>query len=586
MLQLPLDLSTSSRATIGGMIANNSAGTRSIIYGKTIDYVEALTVLLADGTVIEIGALNSEQLAAKCTQQDLEGAAYRTVRQLALDHADEIEQRYPKIQRRVGGYNLDEFVPARITPERPFNLARMLVGSEGTLGITLAAKMRLAPLPNHKVLCAIHFTNLLDAMTATQIHDYIETFQRILAAHEISAAFYAHASVGLLHIRPVVNMKTAEGVQKFAAIANEVADLVLEYGGALSGEHGDGLVRAPFQEKIFGPVIYNAFCQVKAAFDPTGLFNPGKIVHAPPLTNDLRYGNGYAPREIATAFDFSDFGGFQRAAEQCSGVGACRKTLTGTMCPSYMATRDEMHSTRGRATALRLAAEGAHVIIVDNNATLAHQTLEQITETGGVASFLEANLADDAEVMAIGNAVAEQVPALHILVNNAAILRAGTIEDGAWLANWEPETRIGLRGWVLMTQVLLPLLKQEGGAIVNVSSEGGFLGRPRQVVYDAIKAALVSVTKTMAYEFVDYGIRVTAVAPGWVITEMHFANHPDPVARKQELESTAITSCIMKRRAQPDEIASVIAFLLSNDASYMTGTTLHVDGGRMGMSVK
>ncbi|MCB0108738.1 MAG: FAD-binding oxidoreductase, partial [Caldilineaceae bacterium] len=444
-LQLPLDLSTSSRATIGGMIANNSAGTRSIIYGKTIDYVEALTVVLADGSVIEIENLDEEALAAKCAQQDLEGAAYRTVRQLGIAQRDEIEQRYPKIQRRVGGYNLDEFVPKKITAERPFNLARILVGSEGTLAMTLAAKVRLVPLPKHKVLCAIHFADLLDAMTATPIilahapsavelvdrllldatrgkiefeplrdfiqgdpdavllvefygesaaelpprldrleadlqqrglgyhfhravapaaqariwslrqaalgltmaetgdaksisfvedtavptahlHDYIATFQRILAEHEISAAFYAHASVGLLHIRPVVNMKTTEGVRKFASIANEVADLVLEYGGALSGEHGDGLVRAPFQEKIFGPVLYQAFCQVKEAFDPTGLFNPGKIVHAPPLTKDLRYGNGYVSREIDTAFDFSDFGGFQRAAEQCSGVGACRKT--------------------------------------------------------------------------------------------------------------------------------------------------------------------------------------------------------------------------------------------------------------------
>ncbi|HRW10524.1 MAG TPA: FAD-linked oxidase C-terminal domain-containing protein, partial [Caldilineaceae bacterium] len=488
-LQLPLDLSTSSRATIGGMIANNSAGTRSIIYGKTIDYVEALTVVLADGSVVEIGDLNVAALDAKCTQRDLEGAAYRTVRQLGIAHRDEIEQRYPKIQRRVGGYNLDEFVPEKVTVERPFNLARMLVGSEGTLAMTLAAKVRLVPLPKHKVLCAIHFADLLDAMTATPIilthapsavelvdrllldatrgkiefeplrdfiqgdpdavllvefygesaaelsprldrleadlqqrglgyhfhravtpaaqariwslrqaalgltmaetgdaksisfvedtavptahlHDYIETFQRILAEHQISAAFYAHASVGLLHIRPVVNMKTAEGVRKFASIAGEVADLVLEYGGALSGEHGDGLVRAPFQEKIFGSVLYQAFCQVKEAFDPTGLFNPGKIVHAPPLTKDLRYGNGYVSREIDTAFDFSDFGGFQRAAEQCSGVGACRKTLTGTMCPSYMATRNEMHTTRGRANALRLAISGQL-----DTAELAHEEL-------------------------------------------------------------------------------------------------------------------------------------------------------------------------------------------------------------------
>jgi len=240
----------------------------------------------------------------------------------------------------------------------------------------------------------------------------------------------------------------------------------------------------------------------------------------------------------------------------------------------------------GRATALRLAAEGAHVIIVDKNGSMGQQTVAQIEQAGGDGNFIEVNLADDEAVKAAAAAVAEQFPALHILVNNAAVLRVGTIEDGAWLANWEIETRIGLRGWVLMTQVLLPLLKKEGGAIVNLSSEGGFLGRPRQVVYDAIKAALVSVTKTMAQEFVDYGIRVNAVAPGWIVTEMHFGNAPDPAARKWELELTPITSCIMKRRAGPQEVASAIAFLVSEDASYITGTTLHVDGGRVGMSVQ
>jgi 3-oxoacyl-[acyl-carrier protein] reductase len=240
----------------------------------------------------------------------------------------------------------------------------------------------------------------------------------------------------------------------------------------------------------------------------------------------------------------------------------------------------------GRATALRLAAEGAHVIIADKHGQLGQQTVAQIEEAGGAGTLLEVDLADDASVQAAGAAVVERFPALHILVNNAAILRVGTIEDGAWLANWEIETRIGLRGWVLMTQVLLPLLKQEGGAIVNLSSEGGFLGRPRQVVYDAIKAGLVSVTKTMAQEFVEYGIRVNAVAPGWIVTEMHFGHAPDPAVRKQELESTPITSCIMKRRAKPEEVAGAIAFLVSEDASYITGTTLHVDGGRVGMSVQ
>ena len=239
----------------------------------------------------------------------------------------------------------------------------------------------------------------------------------------------------------------------------------------------------------------------------------------------------------------------------------------------------------GRATANRLAAEGAHVIIADNNPDMAHKAVDEIREAGGNALFIEVDLADDESVISAARTVTDQFSALHILVNNAAIARSGTIEDGAWIPNWQPETAIGLRGWVLITQHLLPLLKQEGAAIVNLSSEGGFLGRPGGWVYDAIKSALVSLTKTMAYEFVEYGIRVNAVAPGWIVTEMHFGKAPDPAARKKELEESSIASCIMKRRAAPEEVASAIVFLLSDDASYITGQTLHVDGGRWGMSV-
>ena len=239
----------------------------------------------------------------------------------------------------------------------------------------------------------------------------------------------------------------------------------------------------------------------------------------------------------------------------------------------------------GRATANRLAAEGAHVIIADKNVDMANQAVSEIQDAGGKALFIEVDLADDESVQAAAQEVAEKFSALHILVNNAAIARGGKIEDGGWIPNWEPETAIGLRGWVVITQHLLPLLKQDGAAIVNLSSEGGYLGRPGGWVYDAIKSALVSLTKTMAYEFVDYGIRVNAVAPGWVVTEMHFGRAPDPAARKKELEETPINSCIMKRRCGPEEIASSIAFLLSEDASYITGQTIHVDGGRWGMSV-
>ena len=239
----------------------------------------------------------------------------------------------------------------------------------------------------------------------------------------------------------------------------------------------------------------------------------------------------------------------------------------------------------GRATASRLAAEGAHVFIADLNEELADQTVAEIRAAGGNAAFTAVDLADDASIELCAQAVADETSALHLLVNNAAILRQGRIEDGSWIENWEIETRIGLRGWVMMTQLLLPLLKVEGGAIVNLSSEGGYLGRPSMWVYDAIKAAIVSTTKTMAQEFTQYGIRVNAVAPGWIVTEMHFATHPDPAAYKKELEETPIDSCLMQRRAGPEEVASAIAFLLSDDASYITGATLHVDGGRVGMNL-
>jgi Fe-S oxidoreductase len=153
-------------------------------------------------------------------------------------------------------------------------------------------------------------------------------------------------------------MKTEAGVRQFEAIARASADLVLEFGGALSGEHGDGLVRSPFMEKMFGPVLYNAFREIKQTFDPHNIFNPGKIVDAPPLTANLRYGPAYRTKETATYFDYADYGGLAGAVEMCSGLGVCRKTIDGTMCPSYMATREEAHSTRGRANTLRLVMSG------------------------------------------------------------------------------------------------------------------------------------------------------------------------------------------------------------------------------------
>jgi FAD/FMN-containing dehydrogenase/Fe-S oxidoreductase len=467
-LRFAPDISTASRATIGGMIANNSAGARSVLYGKTIDHVISLTMLLSDGTIAEFSddpAIAGNTLAERCRT---------TVHCLAQTHAAEIDRRYPKILRRVGGYNLDEFANASQSP----NFAKIIVGSEGTLGIVLEAKLRLVPLPQAKAVMVIHFADLLEALAATpailrhapsaievmdksildntrdndtlnriresvvpgdpaatlcvefyadtkddlpprmraleddlrdrsfgyrydahldpaaqakvwslreaalglstamkgdaksisfvedtavapeRLSEYIGRFLGILRQHGAKAGIYAHASVGCLHVRPVINLKTRDGVAKFEAIANAIAELVLEYGGALSGEHGDGLVRGPFMERMFGPDLYGAFREIKRAFDPEGIFNPGKIVDSPPLTANLRFGSAYRTPEPRTWFDYSDYGGFGRAVEMCSGVGACRKKVAGTMCPSYMVTRDETASTRGRANALRAAMTG------------------------------------------------------------------------------------------------------------------------------------------------------------------------------------------------------------------------------------
>jgi FAD/FMN-containing dehydrogenase/Fe-S oxidoreductase len=474
-LQVALDISTSDRATIGGMVANNSSGTRSVVYGKTVDHVLEMKAVLADGGTLDLAALGPSELEAKCRRQDREGEIYRTVRRVAAEHADEIGRRYPKVLRRVGGYNLDRFTPA--ATRGGFNLAHLLVGSEGTLAVTLEAKLRLTPLPRARVVLVIQFTDLLDALAATpailahgpsavevidkyvldatklnpeasrlrgflrgdpaailivefqgedaaglrprlaalaadlrgrgagyhhhpatdpaeqarvwklrrlalglsmaekgdakaisfvedtavapeKLRDYIAEFRQVLSRHGTAAGVYAHASVGCLHVRPVIDLKTAEGVARFEAIAAAVAELVLKYGGALSGEHGDGLVRSPFQEKMYGPALYGAFREIKRAFDPRGLLNPGKIVDALPLAASLRYGPAYATPEVPTTFDFSADGGIARAAELCAGVGECRKARAGTMCPSYQATREEQHSTRGRANALRLALTG------------------------------------------------------------------------------------------------------------------------------------------------------------------------------------------------------------------------------------
>src|SRR5919109_1080346 len=187
---------------------------------------------------------------------------------------------------------------------------------------------------------------------------FVPRFREIMAKHGADGAYYGHCSVGCLHIRPIINLKTKASLDQVKAIAEEITDLVMEFGGAISSEHGDGRARSPYLERVYGPTILQAFRELKRAFDPKNLMNPGNIVDSPPLTENLRYGPGYKTWEPSPLLDFSKQGGFAASVEMCNGVGVCRKTIEGTMCPSYMATKDEEHSTRGRANALRAALSG------------------------------------------------------------------------------------------------------------------------------------------------------------------------------------------------------------------------------------
>ncbi len=483
------DVATSSRANVGGTIGNNSAGSHSLIYGKTIDHVMALELILANADEIHAAPISFAELTMKQQGNSLEANIYRELCRICEHNQAEIQKRYPRILRRVAGYNLDEFVPdagsTSVTPyrrdgcdsEHPFSLTKILVGSEGTLATTVAAKINLVPVPKMTALCVVHFETLVASMEAMQailecqptavelidktildmargslefsrhttfiqgepaallavefygeteselhahlhrlekalkqgrfgyafvrcftaeekarvwetrkaglgllmgmkgdakpvgfvedaavpienLPEYVRRFDEIVTAHDTTAAYYAHASVGLLHNRPIVNLKSEADIQKMHNIAREVRDLLMELGGAMSGEHGDGLVRSEWIESMFGPQIYQALREVKKAFDPAGIMNPGKIVDAPPMTENLRFGTAYNTIKIDTYFDFSSQDGFAGAIEMCNGVGACRKTLTGTMCPSFIGTREEEHSTRGRANVLRSIIAG------------------------------------------------------------------------------------------------------------------------------------------------------------------------------------------------------------------------------------
>lgn len=483
-LRFAPDVATSSRATIGGMIANNSCGANSILYGRTVDHVAVIKAVLAEGQVVTFGekSFQSKQEHPEsinhCTHIENELSNIRD------SHWPEIEKRFPKVLRSNGGYGLDRLGP----PGTPVNVVNILCGSEGTLGIIVGAKLKLIPIPPHKGLVILHFDHLLDALGVTlpilkhkpaaielvdhliikagrenitlrqpfdflqgdptalmivefhhqnanqlasqidqlisdsdaiglsyaqvkvldsnrqqnvwklrtsglgllmsrpgdhqpyafvedsavdpsRLREYIERFGNILNKENVQAGYYAHASVGCIHVRPVLNLKKTCDIEKMKRIADAVSDLALEFGGAMTGEHGDGLLRSCWAEKMYGSQIVNAFKQVKKLFDPDGILNPHKIVDPYPMTDHLRFGESYETKKIKTYMDFSEYGGPAELAGMCSGVGQCRQKMVSTMCPSYMATGDENHTTRARANALRIALSNRGLLngIEDNH---------------------------------------------------------------------------------------------------------------------------------------------------------------------------------------------------------------------------
>ena len=479
-LMFMVDVSTSSRATIGGMTGNNSCGSRSIRYGIMRDNVIAIDAILANGEKHHFGELPVDIEKANLPDSYLQLA--RQLLEFGNREADEILARFPRLMRRVGGYNIDSLVPG--VSNRPggggVNLAHLLVGSEGTLGFSTQIKLKLHRQPSRKVLGICHFPSFHKAMDTTRhivklnptsvelvdrtmmdlaldipiFRPTIEKFVRgrpgslllvefagedeskqlehlkeldvlmsdlgfpnsvvdvITAKHQkeilevrksglnimmsmkgagkpisfiedcavpledlaeytsrltevfekngTHGTWYAHASVGCLHVRPVINLKEEDGARKMRAIAEEAFSMVREYKGSHSGEHGDGLVRSEFHNKMFGKRIVKDFEYIKDIFDPKQFLNPGKIVRSPKMDDRslFRFKPDYKQKPIDTVLDWSEWGSFASATEMCNNNGACRKKDANVMCPSFRATGDEKHLTRGRANTLRLALSG------------------------------------------------------------------------------------------------------------------------------------------------------------------------------------------------------------------------------------
>jgi FAD/FMN-containing dehydrogenase/Fe-S oxidoreductase len=454
------DPSTHSRCTLGGMIGNNSCGTHSLLAGKTVDNVEELHILLYDGTELSVGATSAGQLEALTGERGRRGEIYAGLRTIRDRYAGQIRARFPKIPRRVSGYNLDELLP-----ESGFHVARALVGTEGTCAVVLEAKVTLIHSPEHRSLVGLgyddafaaadHVPEMLEfkpiglegfegaiidglrkkaapnldllpdgrgillvefgfddpeearqtalrfiermkrlpgapsarlysksegramwriresgpraaaaapgaplewegwddsAVAPEKLGAYLRDLRALLNEYHYQTAFYGHFGHGCIHMRVDFDLFTDKGIRTYGEFVERAADLVVSYGGSLSGEHGDGQSRGALLPKMFGDELMGAFREFKAVWDPGNKLNPHKVVEAYLPTENLRLGADYAPLQPRTYFSFPDDGGsMARATLRCIGLGECRKHETGSMCPSYMVTLEEEHSTRGRA---------------------------------------------------------------------------------------------------------------------------------------------------------------------------------------------------------------------------------------------
>jgi FAD/FMN-containing dehydrogenase/Fe-S oxidoreductase len=457
------DPATHRWCTLGGMIGNNSCGVHSQMAGRTADNVEELDILLYDGTRLRVGKASDGELESIIRAGGRRGQIYSKLKDLRDRYADLIRRRYPRIPRRVSGYNLDELLP-----ENGFHVARALVGSESTCCVVLEAVVNLVPWPKHRTLLLLGYPNIFsagdhvpevneagpmglealdkkfitdlrnkhlqidhlrifpqggafllvefggdtpqesrdkaralverlkkkgDAPTAKivddkheenevwqvresglgatahvpgekenwegwedaavppdKVGDYLRDFKKLLDRYQYVGSLYGHFGQGCIHTRLDFGLKSAEGVAKYRRFIEDAADLVVRHGGSLSGEHGDGQSRAEMLPKMFGPELVRAFEEFKSIWDPDWKMNPGKVVRPYRIDENLRYGPDYDPPEPRTHFKFTGDGySFRRATERCVGVGKCRREEGGTMCPSYMVTHEEKHTTRGRA---------------------------------------------------------------------------------------------------------------------------------------------------------------------------------------------------------------------------------------------